>query len=115
MKFSLSRETRLRRPSQYQAVRQARKVAHGRLFSLALSEQPSSITQCGFIVSRRVGGAVTRNRVKRRLRHLYRHERSTLTPGLWLVLGTKPAAAHASLVDLRAEWLRLGKRLTIFA
>ena len=114
MKFPLPREARLRRTSQYQAVRQSRKVAHGRLFSLALAERPSSITQCGIIVSRRVGGAVTRNRVKRRLRTLYRHERPTLAPGLWLVLGTRPAAANASLENLRTEWLRLGKRLSIF-
>ena len=67
------------------------------------------------VVSRRVGSAVTRNRVKRRLREIFRHELPGLKPGLWLVITAKPPAASASTEALRSEWLRLGGRLSIFA
>jgi ribonuclease P protein component len=67
------------------------------------------------VVSRRVGSAVVRNRVKRRLRDIFRHQLPSLKRGLWLVITAKPPAATAKTEALRSEWLRLGKRLSIFA
>ena len=78
-----------------------------------LQDQPGS-TQSAVVVSRRVGSAVTRNRVKRRLREIYRHARHSMKPGLWVVITAKPAAATATSESLRSEWLRLGNRLSIF-
>lgn len=72
-------------------------------------------TQGAVVVSRRVGPAVIRNRVKRRLRDIFRHQLPSLKQGLWLVITAKTPAATASTDALRAEWLRLGKRLSIFA
>jgi ribonuclease P protein component len=46
----------------------------------------------GLAVSRRVGGAVVRNRVKRRVREWFRHRRGLLA-GLDLVVTARPAAA----------------------
>jgi ribonuclease P protein component len=62
-----------------------------------------------------VGNAVIRNRIKRRLREIYRHELTRLKPGLWLVITVKPAASTVSSEELRKEWMRLGNRLAIFA
>jgi ribonuclease P protein component len=72
-------------------------------------------TQGAVVVSRRVGSAVIRNRVKRRLRDIFRHQLPSLKQGLWVVITAKTPAAAAPTEALRAEWLRLGKRLSIFA
>lgn len=72
-------------------------------------------SQGAVVVSRRIGHAVIRNRVKRRLREIFRHCLPDLKEGLWIVVTAKPSAATASLESLRAEWLRLGERLSIFA
>lgn len=72
-------------------------------------------TQGAVVVSRRVGSAVIRNRVKRRLRDIYRHQLPFLKGSLWLVITAKAPAASATTEALRAEWLRLGQRLSIFA
>ena len=57
----------------------------------------------GFVVSRAVGPAVTRNLVKRRLRHLCRDRLETLPAGSMLVVRALPAAANASYDDLARE------------
>ncbi len=88
---------------------------HGSFIRMGLLACEGCTTQAAVVVSRRVGPAVTRNKVKRRLREIYRHELPRLGPGLWLVVTAKPGAAKASLATLRAEWLRLGARLSIFA
>ena len=57
----------------------------------------------GFVVSRAVGSAVTRNRVKRRLRELMRGYLHSLPGGSLLVVRANAAAAHASQSDLAAD------------
>jgi ribonuclease P protein component len=57
----------------------------------------------GFVVSRAVGGAVVRNRVKRRLRHLVRSRIDTLPPDAVLVVRALPAAAEASGATLERD------------
>lgn len=59
--------------------------------------------RAGFVVSKAVGNAVVRTRVKRRLRHLTRELMDTLPgPGL-LVVRALPPAAETSSEALRAE------------
>ena len=55
------------------------------------------------MVSRAVGGATTRNLVKRRLRHLCRAELDRLPAGALLVVRALPAAAQASYDELAAD------------
>ena len=57
----------------------------------------------GFVVSRAVGNAVTRNRVKRRLRELMRGYLQSLPGGSLLVVRANASAAHASQPDLAAD------------
>ena len=57
----------------------------------------------GFVVSRAVGSAVVRNRVKRRLRHLARGHLGSLPGGSLLVLRASPRAAMACQAELAAD------------
>ena len=57
----------------------------------------------GLVVSRAVGPAVTRNRVKRRLRALMRGYLQSLPGGSLLVVRANAAAVHASQPDLAAD------------
>jgi ribonuclease P protein component len=65
-----------------------------------LSGDPAKV---GFVVSRAVGSAVVRNRVKRRLRELMRGRLASLPRGCLLVLRAHPAAASARQADLAAD------------
>ena len=57
----------------------------------------------GFVVAKSVGPAVTRNRVKRRLRHLMRERIHTLPGGSLLVVRALPAAGAVSSRDLAGD------------
>lgn len=57
----------------------------------------------GFVVSKAVGNAVTRNLVKRRLRHLARERLDSLPGRSVLVVRALPAAGTASYDDLAAD------------
>ncbi|MFF5919449.1 ribonuclease P protein component [Streptomyces flavochromogenes] len=67
--------------------------------------------RAGFVVSKAVGGAVVRNQVKRRLRHLVRDRLTELPPGSLVVVRALPGAGdaeHAQLArDLDAALQRL--------
>ena len=71
--------------------------------------------RAGFVTSKRIGGAVVRNRVRRRLREIVRQHQHTLRPGIWLVVIARPPAARAGYRQLEDEWLRLAKRAFILA
>lgn len=65
-----------------------------------VKEQPARV---GFSVSKRVGGAVVRNRVKRRLREAVRVRLTSFHPGWDIVISARPAAANADYATLDAE------------
>ncbi|MFV2112198.1 ribonuclease P protein component [Micromonospora sp. LOL_025] len=67
------------------------------------TEQPSAPARAGFVVSKAVGNAVVRNRVRRRLRHLVRERLAGLPPGSTLVVRAQPTAADASYPRLGAD------------
>ncbi|GAA5048426.1 ribonuclease P protein component [Thermocatellispora tengchongensis] len=73
-------------------------VAH-----LQVREDVAEPPLVGFVVSRAVGGAVVRNRVKRRLRHLMRDRLHRLPRGSLLVVRANPPAASARSEHLAAE------------
>lgn len=79
--------------------------------SVPTREAAASGARIGFVVARSVGPAVTRNRVKRRLRHLIRERLGSLPGSGVLVIRAQPAAAQASYAELGAEIDRLLERI----
>ncbi len=112
---SFPQNSRLRLKSQYDAVRIQGVSVYGSFFRFHCLKRSEDPTQLGIIVPKRVGPAVTRNKIKRRFREIYRLDRSTLQPHFWLVIVASPKAATASFQELKKEWLRLGKKLSLFS
>jgi ribonuclease P protein component len=65
----------------------------------------------GFVVSKAVGSAVVRNKVKRRLRHLARERLTSLPGSAVLVVRALPPAAQASYGELGDDLDRALDRL----
>ena len=64
---------------------------------------PTVPTRVGLVVGKAIGNAVTRNQVKRRLRHLLRARLATLPGGSMLVVRALPPAGSASSAELGTE------------
>ena len=89
------------------AVRTGRRAGSRTLVvHLAVPDRDEGVARVGFVVSKAVGNAVVRNRVKRRLRHLAREHVSTLPGSAVLVVRALPAAADASSKELGADLVR---------
>ncbi|MGP8001179.1 MAG: ribonuclease P protein component [Streptosporangiaceae bacterium] len=96
---------RIRRHEDFSAAirrgsRAGRALLTGHL--LVRADEPGP-PRAGFIVSRAVGGAVVRNKVRRRLRELVRRRMDSLPAGSLLVVRANPRAATARQSDLAAE------------
>ena len=111
----LPRSRRLIRPADFQRVRAEGSVARGTLLSLGVLPNSPGNLCAGFVTSQRVGNAVVRNRVRRRLREIFRRHQHEIIPSTWVVTIARPAAARATYAALEHEWLRLAKRTSILA
>lgn len=98
---------RLRRSADFTTVLRSRATRRSGgslivLHGLANPDRCGLPCRAGLIVSRGVGGAVVRNRVKRRLREQLRARLTRLPEGFDLVVRSTPAAADASSDDFGA-------------
>ena len=107
---SLLPKERLRRRAEYQRCYQQGRRRHGPLATLHVIEPESGVNypRLGITVTRKVGGAVVRHRIKRQIREIYRRwdERRLLAP-YDIVVHVKPAARGAEFVELQREIRRL--------
>jgi len=99
----LPQRLRLRRSADFASViKRGRKVARPTLVLYAL---PSGESRFGLVVSKKVGGAVERNLVKRRLRHRA-YDLIDETRPMDVVVRALPGAArsHGLRADLESAW-----------
>jgi len=86
------------------------KVAVDPLLALALRNQVGT-TRMGFTVTTKVGNAVVRNRIRRRLRELYRQRRASLPDGVDVVIVARASAPDADFQKLSRAFDQVASRL----
>jgi ribonuclease P protein component len=98
------RAHRLSRTWQYQRAYAAGRSVRGRFVVLYAHLAEGEPSRLGIVASRKVGGAVVRNRTKRRLREIGRDLWPRVRPdGRQLVIIAMPSAAAAPFADLAAD------------
>ncbi|WP_425569726.1 ribonuclease P protein component [Nonomuraea soli] len=103
MSIVLSPESRMRRGAEFTAAVKRGTRAGRPTLVVHLTDSGEEAPRVGFVVSKAVGNAVIRNKVKRRLRHLIRERLDRLPRGSLLVVRANPPAASARYEQLGAE------------
>jgi ribonuclease P protein component len=112
--FCFPKTRRLTHRSEYEHVKRDGITQRGKLLILnVMPVEDYGPWRAGFVTSGRLGGAVVRNRVRRRLREIVRRHQHELRQGVWFVIIARHEAATASYGALEDEWLRLARRASI--
>ena len=102
------REARVRRRAEFTVCYERGRRLHSAHFLLFLLPRPEGRARTGVAVSRKVGGAVTRNRVKRLLREFFRLHAHALPRGDMVVVAKRHAGqAELDLARVSGELLPL--------
>ena len=96
----MEKQYRLRRNKAFQYVYHRGKKASTHDLVMLLAKGRG--VQVGFSVSKKVGNAVTRNKVKRRLRECFRPYLGDVKNGLYIIVA-RPSAAEATFQSLQKD------------
>lgn len=101
---------RLRHRGEYQRVLQHGTKQVAAAFVLYVLPTAAPCSRLGIAVSRRVGGAVARNRVKRRIREFFRRHKAELESTCDMVVVARRAAVEMSHTEYARQFLTLLRR-----
>lgn len=113
VRFTFPKEVRLRRRSEFLKVQdKGHKVTADCLLCLVLPNgRADGLTRLGLTVSTKVGSAVVRNGIRRRLKELFRQRNERLPRGLDMVLIARSSAAQADWPRMVRAYERVEREL----
>ncbi len=107
----MKRRHRLRRSSEFARLRKEGKRFAGRLLVLSVLEKACEKEfQTAVITGKRVGAAVVRNLLRRRLRSIVDRQTPLLAGGRVFVTILRPPSSKATFQELEREWVELARR-----
>ncbi len=102
----------LRRHGDFQRVKKEGRSQAGRSVVLnVLNTGTGEPWRCAFITSAKIGGAVQRNQVRRRLREIIRSVGDQIPDGCWIVTIARWRAPESTFEQLRSDWLKTAVRV----
>lgn len=118
-KYGFPRSSRILRAAEFRATYDQGLRISGPLFAAFCRVRPgpesgvAPVTgpRLGLTVPRAIGGAVVRNRIKRRLRAAFRLHRAKIGPRWDIVLNPRRAALDASFADIEKAFARLIQKM----
>jgi len=97
LRLSFKKVERLKNRSEFEKVFNQGKFLQGKHLTLAYIKD--SARKVGFIVSKKVKGSVIRNKLKRRLREIYRIEKTGLPEDVHIVVIAREEASYELLKE----------------
>jgi ribonuclease P protein component len=106
-RLDFPREARLVRRGDFDAVYRAGKRRSNSHFTVFLRANQMPQSRFGFSIKKALGGAVVRNRIRRRVREIVRCHRLEIPAGWDIVIHPKSNVSKAEFAALAADLLRL--------
>jgi ribonuclease P protein component len=104
------RDERIRRRTEFQQVYEHGARIHGRFSTIFALPNQQARGRLGIAATKKLGGAVQRNRAKRLIREIFRHNK--IAAGFDVVVVPRRELLETSLTDLEADYrAALGRRL----
>ena len=105
---------RMTRSGQYAEVRVGGIARSGRLMTVAFLIEPELPgVRFGFTLTKKLGNAVKRNKLRRRLREIARHAAPFVVKSGRVVTIPRPAAVGMSFSEIESEWKYLMGKLSL--
>ncbi len=108
--FNLQDKDRLRKRGEFLDAYAKGKKIQGVHLVFYMVPNDLSHYRLGVTVSRKIGIAVVRNRLKRRLREIFRINREAISPHCNVVVNAKRSAAQTPYRELQEDFLQAAKR-----
>jgi ribonuclease P protein component len=97
-------EQRIRRRPEFQKAYSQGTRVHGPLLTMFVLRNGRPLSRLGVAATKRIGGAVVRNRAKRLIREVFRH--SNAAPGFDIVVVPKRELLSTDVTTLETEYRR---------
>jgi ribonuclease P protein component len=101
---AFGRDRRIRKRADFLRVQSQGQRASTPHFTLLVAAGVAGPSRLGIVVTKKIGNAVARNRVKRVCRECFRLWQDFLPDGIDLVVIAKEGAPELGLAEVRAEW-----------
>jgi ribonuclease P protein component len=100
---------RLKNPREFSVVYNQGKPHFGKYVVVSVLPIDRPVSRVGFAVGKKVGNAVTRNKIKRRLRAIMQGQSGRIVAGFDVIIGAKQRSVTASFHDLEDDLCRVLK------
>ncbi len=96
---------RIRKKNDFSSLYREGSRFRGRHFSLVFRRNELGYSRLAVVASRKVGSAVVRNRVKRRLRELFRRNKGLLAEPIDLIVIARPESGDVPWAEVRDSYI----------